>query len=54
MALTEGFLELCKMGKHDDETKTTNKYYVLYTLSLTCQKKIYPPKSQLSFISFAK
>lgn len=47
--LTEGFLELCKMGKHDDETKQTDQYYVLYTLSLPCQKENISPQKSTEF-----
>lgn len=52
--LTEGFLELRKMGKHDDETKTTNKYYVLYTLSLPSQKENISPQKLAEFYQLCK
>lgn len=42
------------MGKHDDETKSTNKYYVLYTLSLPCQKENISPQKSAEFYQLCK
>jgi len=42
------------MGKHDVESKTTNKYYVLYTLSLPCQKENISPQKSAEFYQLCK
>lgn len=42
------------MGKHADETKTTNKYFILYTFQLPCQKENISLQKSAEFISFAK
>lgn len=42
------------MGMHDVETKTTNKYFILYTFQLPCQRENISLQNSAEFIGFAK